>query len=294
MPPKSRTPPKSRDSNRGKLAAGVVALLTAVVWLLYKILPAAPPPPAHNARPTPAPTAAASPRGGLSAPPGAGPGRLSGSLTDRADRPLSQMIVGLQNGPEARTDEEGRFVLNGIPVGDQTVVVRSPSANTGLLTRHLSIAAEGTTEANIIYDPQTSQLALLSVGAPVDGGQLVVEKEGREHRAAIHGHYDGLAQILGGFDIWVLIRSERDHLLWVQRPAAIADTHSHTWKAYITLGDAGHPPREGEEWDIVAVAAESTSSLGRVASTPSLSLLPPHISSNVVTAVVKIVEVKRP
>jgi hypothetical protein len=286
MPPKSRTPSKSRDSNRGKLVLGVVALLSAIVGLLYKILPSAPPPSPHNLRPAPAPTAAASPR--------AGTGRLSGSLTDRADKPVSQMIVGLQNGPEARTDEEGRFVLNGIPAGDQTVVVRSQSVNAGRLTRNIDIAEEGTTEVNIIYDQLTSQLALLSVGAPVDGGQLVVQKDGTEHHATVHGHFDGLGQIIGSFDIWVLIQSERDHHLWVQRQPAIPDNHAHTWKAYVTLGDATHPPHDGEKWDIVAVAADSTSNIRNLTDTPSLSHLPPHISSNLVTAVVKIVEVKRP
>lgn len=283
MPPKPRTQSKSRDNIRGKLAVGLVALFTTVAGIVYKHTSSTPAPPPHNLRPTPAATATARP----------GSGRLSGSVTDRADKPVSQMIVGIQNGPETRTDEDGHFALGGVPEGDQTVVVRSPSANAGQLTRQINVAGEGTTEAKIIFDPQTSQLALLSVDAPVNGGQLVAEKEGTEHHATIEGHYDGLAQILGGFDIWVLIKSERDPVLWIQHPAAIPDTHSHTWKAYVKLGDAQHPPRDGEKWDIVAVAADSTSSIGHNDYTPSLSQLTPHISSNRVTATVKIVEVKR-
>lgn len=284
--------PKSRNNNRSKLGAALVALLTAVVWLVYKILPPAPPPPAsHKTTPVPASAPNSSTR--------AGTGRLVGSLTDRNDSPVSQLIVSLKGGPEARTDEQGQFVLNGVTAGDQTIVVKSPNINIGQFTRNINIAEGVTTETNIIYDPQTGQLGLLSVGAPVDDGELLVKKLAHkdgtaEHRATVYGHFDGLAQILGNFDIWVIVRSETDGRLWVQQPPAIPDQLAHSWAADVTLGDATHPPVDGERWYVMAVAAESTSDMRRVLNTPSLSQLPPHISSNRVTAVVRIVETKRP
>jgi hypothetical protein len=97
-----------------------------------------------------------------------------------------------------------------------------------------------------------------------------------------------LPQILGGFDIWVLIRSERDHRLWVQHPPAIIDTSARSWRANAILGDMQHPPRDNQRWDIVAIAAKSDSDIRRIPNTPSLSQLPPHISSNVVTTITRI------
>jgi len=278
MPAKTQ-PSRASDNSRRNLVIAAITLVTAFVWLIYKILP-----PSGDPGPTPGPTPVHTP----TPKPLPGGGRLEGALTDRSENPISGMRVGIRSGPQTQTDAQGNFVLNGAPTGDQMIIVESANANTGQLAQNIHIATGQTTKTKIIYDAQTSQLGLLAITAPVDSGELEVRRDGNEHRATMYGRCDGLPQILGGFDIWVLIKSERDQRLWVQHPPAIIDTSARSWRANVMLGDPQHPPRNGERWDIVAVAAVSNSDIRRIANTPSLSQLPPHISSNVVTTITKI------
>jgi hypothetical protein len=98
-----------------------------------------------------------------------------------------------------------------------------------------------------------------------------------------------LGQIFeNGYDIWLLVSSERDGKFWVQFPAAVIDPHNNTWRANIVLGDAKHPPLNGEIWTIIAMAADPDSGFDRIISTPKLSLMPPHITSNVISVQSKI------
>ncbi len=226
-------------------------------------------------------------------------GRLVGTLTDRQGQALSDVIVSVQNGPSARTDLQGTFVLNNVPVGDQLIVVEPPSGS-GRVTLNTTMLAEETNQVNIIYDESTSRLGLLSITAPIDGGILEIRKDpGKDeqgadiivHRATVFGRMDGLPQIFDeGYDIYVLVNSTRGGSFWLQLPAAAVDLQKNTWRATITLGDPENPPFEGEEWNIIAVAASLDTQMGRVISTPSLSLLPPHVRSNLVTAVAQIEE----
>ena len=214
-------------------------------------------------------------------------GQLEGIFTDRSGSPISNISVSIRNGSQTITDISGKFILENVPAGNQILVVKPPSGR-GEVTQNVWVEANQTTVANIVYDVDASMLGLLSITAPVDGGILEVRKDGIEHRATIYGRSDGLAQVLGDFDIWVLISSERDGLFWVQNPPALVDPNANTWRANILLGSEEHPPEDGELWDIVAIAAESDSEIGRILNTPKLSLLPPHISSNVVTVASKI------
>jgi len=214
-------------------------------------------------------------------------GQLEGLLTDRAGNPISDISVSIRNGPETVTDMAGGFVLSNVPAGNQLIVVKPPSGE-GQLTQNISIEANQTTKTSVIYNSATSRLGLLSITAPVDGGVLEVRPDGTVHRATIYGRSDGLAQVFGEFDVWVLISSERDESFWVQRPPALVDPNSNTWRANVLLGSEEHPPSDGDFWDIVAVAADADSDINRIISTPKLSELPPHIRSNVVTAVTQI------
>jgi hypothetical protein len=214
-------------------------------------------------------------------------GRLVGMLTDRAGTPIGNMTVSVRNGPQTKTDSEGKFVLNNTPTGDQWVEVQASTG--GRLNQNVSIEPKKTTSVNFVYDASTSRLGLLSIVAPVDGGLLELMKDGQEHRAVIYGRCDGLSQILGSFDVWLLISSQRDSRFWVQHPPAVIDPSTNTWRARAQFGSVGHPPRDGEHWDIVAVSAGSESEIKRVLNTPMLSVLPPHISSNVVTVETRII-----
>jgi hypothetical protein len=211
-----------------------------------------------------------------------GAGRIEGTLTDRAGSPLSGMSVGISNGPQTQTDSQGKFVMNDAPSGDQTVEVQSPSKK-GLLTQTIRVEANQTTSVNVIYDTKTSRLGLLSITAPVDGGLLELRQDGDEYRAVIYGRCDGLEQIFNGFDVWVLMSSEHDLRFWLQQPPAIVDPSAGTWRAKALFGSREHPPQDKERWDIIAIAADSGSQIGRVINTPNLNLLPLHIRSNTVT-----------
>jgi hypothetical protein len=217
-----------------------------------------------------------------------GTGRLAGTLTDRAGKPISDMSVSIRNGPETRTDIEGRFVLNNVAVGDQLLEVQSPSEK-GSLTQTVTAQSQTTTPVSIIYDVNNSRLGLLSITAPVDDGLLDLTKDGNEHRGVIYGRCDGLSQILGRFDVWVLISSQSDSRFWVQHPPAVVDQTSNTWHAKAVFGSLEHPPRDGERWDIVAISGNSESEIGRVLNTTKLTSLPPHIASNVVNIQTKII-----
>lgn len=215
-------------------------------------------------------------------------GRLEGTVTDRKGNPISDLLVSILNGPAAETDMQGIFVLNNVPEGDQLIVVKPPSGG-GDVMLNVSVVSDQNNEINIVYDATTSRLGLLSITSPVDGGDLEIRKSVDSnndtiHRATIFGRCDGLGQIFqNGFNVWVLVSSERDGKFWVQFPSATIDPHNNTWRATVLLGNAQHPPSDGELWTMVAVAADSDSELGRILNTPELSLLPPHITSNVVS-----------
>jgi hypothetical protein len=222
--------------------------------------------------------------------------RLEGLLTNREGNPISDMSVGILNGPATKTDIDGKFVLNNIPEGDHMIVVRPPSGE-GQITVNVFVKGDQANQVNIVYDAATSRLGLLSIVSPVDGGELEIRQDsGIEqglpaiiHRATIYGRCDGLGQIFeNGYDIWLLVSSERDGNFWVQFPVAVIDPHNNIWRANIVLGDAKHPPLNGEMWTIVAMAADPDSGFDRIKSTPRLSLLPPHITSNVVTVIAQI------
>lgn len=262
----------------------VLALLTAITGLItvYRMsLPRPGSAPSPNSSPLPA-TASQTPLPGT--------GRLKGVLTDRAGNPLTGLRVSIKNGPQTLSDAQGQFVLNGAPTGDQILVVENPHINTGPLTQALALLEGQTTQTKIVYDAANAQLGLLAITAPLDTGELEIRRDGKEHRATVYGRCDGLGQMLGRFDVWVLLRSERDSRLWVQHPSAIIDAAAGTWRANVRLGDPAHPPRDGERWDLVAVAAEASSAIRQIANTPQLTLPPPHLSSNVVTATAKIVQ----
>ncbi|MEK6280192.1 MAG: carboxypeptidase-like regulatory domain-containing protein [Acidobacteriota bacterium] len=214
-------------------------------------------------------------------------GRLVGMLTDRASSPLSNMTVSIRNGPTTKTDSEGRFVLNNVATGDQLLEVQASTG--GRLTQNVALESKKTTTANFVYDASTSRLGLLSIVGPVDGGLLELTKDGTEHRAVVYGRCDSLSQILGSFDVWVLISSQRDSRFWVQQPPAVIDPSTNTWRARALFGSTEHPPKDGEQWDILAVSASSDSEFKRILNTPMLSMLPPHISSNVVTVEIRII-----
>ena len=208
--------------------------------------------------------------------------RLEGMVINRSGSILSDVSVSIRNGPETRTDMQGQFVLNNAPVGDQVIVIKPPSGS-GQLTQNVQLSDGQTTKTNIIYDTATSRLGLLSIVAPVDEGSLELRQVNGRHQASIFGRCDGLTQILEDFEVWVLVKSETDPSFWVQHPPAIVDPNTNTWRADAMLGDAEHRPYNGQHWTIVAVAANSDAGINRLASTPRLKELPPHIASNVVT-----------
>jgi len=223
-------------------------------------------------------------------------GRLEGILTDREGNPISDMSVSISNGPATKTDIEGKFILNNVTEGDQIIVVKPPSGE-GQFTLNFPVVADQINNVNIVYDTTTSRLGLLSIVAPIDGGDLEISQDNVDnngtpiivHRATIYGRCDGLGQIfVNGFDVWVLVSSWRDGKYWVQFPAATVDPHNNTWRANIVLGDAQHPPVNGEMWTIIAVATAPDSGFDRIDATPKLSLLPPHVTSNVITVIAQI------
>jgi hypothetical protein len=159
----------------------------------------------------------------------------------------------------------------------------------GEFSQNIDVGENQITYVSLVFDPQTTRLGLLSIVSPIDGGGMDIRKDVLDnnstvHRATIYGRCDGLRQIFeNGFDIWILIHSERDRFYWVQQPAAVVDFQDNTWRADIVLGDFAHPPVNGERWTIIAMAADPDSEFDRIINTPNLNLLPPHIASNVVT-----------
>lgn len=221
-------------------------------------------------------------------PHGSGSEHLEGMVSDSEGNPLSGLSVGIQNGPKAQTDAKGVFVLNGVKAGDQVLVIQ-PRSGHSQMTLNLNVKEGPNPKTNVIYNVDTSRLGLLAITAPVDGAILDVRKSGNEHRATVYGRCDGLADALGTFDVWVLVRSTTDLRYWVQRPPALVDASANTWRAGILLGSPEHPPLNGESWDIIAVAARADSDMGRIINTPGLNLLPTRITSNVVTVKIKII-----
>lgn len=213
--------------------------------------------------------------------------KVAGTVVDRSGKPVSGLTVGIRGGPQSETDKDGRFILDGIAVGDHVVEVTARGI--GRLTQFVQVAASRTTNANIVYDSASSRIGLLSIGAPVDGAVMDLERAGEIFTGHVHGRSDGLGDILGRFEIWLLVRSSRDQRLWVQQPPALADATKSTWTGRVQFGSPEHPPVDGEKWEIIAVAAEAASLMRRILNTPSMSQLPQHISSNVV-----LVEIRTP
>lgn len=215
-------------------------------------------------------------------------GRLTGVLTDQAGSPISDMEVSVRNGPKTRTDKDGKFVLNNVPLGDQLIVVTPPSGK-GNLTLNVRIDEGQNSQTSIVYDVSSGRIGLLAITAPVDDSSLEVLQDGTTYRAVIYGRCDGLKNVFDNFDVWVLVSSISDSKFWLQHPPAVIDPSTETWRAKILLGDPQHPPQDGEQWDIVAIAAESSSDIGRILNVGKLSLLPPNVGSNVVTVKTHIV-----
>jgi len=214
-------------------------------------------------------------------------GRLEGVFTSLEKKPISDLTVSIRNGPQTITDIDGRFVLDNVSAGDQLIVVSADSGQDDV-TQHVHIVENQTTIANIIYDAGARTIGFLTISAPVDGAILETHKIEELHRATIYGRWEGLAQILGNFDIWVLISDEKDGFFWVQNPPALVDFNDNTWRANVVFGSQEYPPSDGDRWDIVAVAAEADSEIGQIQNTPKISALPPNISSNVVTVDLKL------
>lgn len=248
------------------IITGIVSIIVAVINLYPSLFP----PNVDKHEPGPRPET----------------GHLEGILTDRNGNPIINIPIGILRGPQTRTDIEGKFVLTEVPVGDQLIVIK-PQVEKSQVTQNVHIERAQPNRIKIYYDPASSLLGLLSIIAPVEGGELearkVVQDDGTRYRATVYGRCDGLERLLERFNVWVLVSSNNDQKLWVQ-PPAIIDRTSSTWQAEIFLGDADFVPRPEDRWRMVAVAAEADSQIGRVLNTPNLSLLPHHVSSNVVVA----------
>ncbi|HEX5885992.1 MAG TPA: carboxypeptidase-like regulatory domain-containing protein [Pyrinomonadaceae bacterium] len=208
--------------------------------------------------------------------------RVVGSITDRAGNPLNNVTIGIKNNVETTTDQQGNFVLNGVPSGDQLLVARTAGGG-GALTQNLAVEKGKTTHTRVIYDPVTSNMGVLSITEPIDGALLDIRGNGADHWAMVYGRCDGMAQLLGKFDIWLAVNSEHDTRYWIQHPPAIIDAGPCLWRAKVIIGSAEYPPRNGERWNIVALGVSADSQMGRVVNTPRLSMLPSHIASNAVT-----------
>jgi hypothetical protein len=215
-------------------------------------------------------------------------GFVDGVLTDRNGTAIPNIKISIKNGPQTETDTQGIFVLENVPTGHQLIIVQA--ARGGEFSQNIYIEEIQKTTVNLVFDTQTTQLGLLSIVAPVDGGEMEIRKDNNSttivHRATIFGRCDGIREIFeGSFDVWVLISSEKDGRFWVQFPAATIDPQNNTWRANVVLGDSQNQPQDGEMWTIIAVAADLESGFDKILNTPKLSLLPSHIESNVVTVV---------
>jgi hypothetical protein len=217
-----------------------------------------------------------------------GMGKLEGVVKDQNGNPLSGVRVGIQHarGAEDITDQNGVFVFTNLTLGDIVLVLKPPSER-GQLMQHVQ-ATNLVSQVTVVYDAQSSKLALLSIVAPVDDGLVLLRRSDSEHRAIVYGRCDGLSDILQNFDVWILLRSERDRRFWVQDPPAIIDRVSGTWSADVLFGSPERPPSDEERWHIVVVAAPSSSDMRRLENVVYLTDLPPHISGNAVTVKTKI------
>jgi hypothetical protein len=221
-------------------------------------------------------------------------GRLEGVLTDRNSTPLTDVSIriGVPNdntdANTARTDNQGRFILPNAPSGEQTLLVSISKTET--VNQLVRIEQQQTTRVNLIYDSSSSSLriALFSVSSPIDNGALDVQKNGDEHLAIIQGRCDGISQIFGQFDVWLVIHPVRDRNYWVQHPQAAVDITTCTWQARAQLGDAKNPPHNGQQWSIMVFVLPPDSEIKTIASTTDLNLLPRPMTSIVVNATIQI------
>ncbi len=221
--------------------------------------------------------------------PAQGSERVIGSITDRAGNPLNNVIIGIRNSVETTTDQQGNFVLNGVPSGDQLLVAKTQGGH-GTLTQNLAVEKGKTTHARIIYDSVTSNMGVLSITEPIDGALVDIPSGQSEHLAMVYGRCDGMAQLLGKFEVWLVVNSEHDNRLWIQQPPAVIDAGPCLWRAKVVIGSAKHPPKNKERWNIVALGASTDSQMNRVINTPRLSLLPSHIASNAITVETRILK----
>jgi hypothetical protein len=209
--------------------------------------------------------------------------RLEGTVMDRSGKVLTDLSVGVRNGPETPVDSQGKFVLNNVPADDQLIVVKSSRGVGGEVSQAVRLETGKTTRTNIVYDVALSKLGLLSITVPVDGNALDVPLGKNGGLLTVYGRCDGLAQIFDSYDVWILVKPQGYAPFFVQHPAAVIDPSINTWRADIALGDAMNLPKDGDQWTLVAVAARSDSGISHFASTPNLNQMPQHITSNVVT-----------
>lgn len=228
--------------------------------------------------PAPVPTAAA------------GTARLEGVVIDRSGNALGGLSVGVKGGPKTNADTVGRFVLNNLPAGDQLIVVKSADGRGGEVTSNIRLEEGKLNRANILYDPGTSRLGLLSITAPVDGVPLDVPLMNNRRIVTVYGRCDGLGYVLGNnFQVWVLVKPPGDQLYFVQHPEAIIDAGANSWQADIYLGDETNPPADGSRWTLVALGVRPEADLKRLSAIRSPDDVPERINSNLVTftAVIK-------
>jgi hypothetical protein len=246
----------------GFLGVVLAAIITGIFLLVSKRSPDL------EQTPTPVPNAIAS---------------LEGIVMDRSGKVLGDLSVSVRNGPETEVDTQGKFVLNNVPAGDQVIIVKSSHDVGGEVRQAVRLDAGKRNQTNIIYDSGSSRLGLLSVIAPVDGSTVNVASGPNGGVVTVIGRCDGLAQIFGSFDVWVIVKPKGDAPFFVQHPSAVVDPNANTWRSDITLGDAANQPNDGDHWTLVIVATRPDSGIGHIGSTPNLNLLPQHITSNVVT-----------
>jgi hypothetical protein len=221
-------------------------------------------------------------------------GRLEGVLTDRNGAPLTDVSIRISLPNDSTgantvpTDNQGHFILPNAPSGEQTLLVSISKTET--VNQLVRIEQQQTTRVNLIYDSSSSSLriALFSVSSPIDNGVLDVQKNGDEHLAIIKGRCDGISQIFGSFDVWLVIHPVRDPTYWVQHPKAAVDITTCTWQARAQLGDAKNPPHNGEQWSIMVFVLPPDSEIKTIASTTDLNLLPRPMTSIVVNATIQI------
>jgi hypothetical protein len=142
---------KKHPTISGALLTSLALILAAIIGGVFLLLVN------RNPQPTPVPPFTA---------------RLEGSVMDRSGKILTDISVGVRNGPETEVDSQGKFVLNNIPAGDQLIVIRSSRSVGGEVSQGLRLETGKTTRTNIVYDVALSKLGLLSIMMPVDGSTL--------------------------------------------------------------------------------------------------------------------------